>query len=260
MKEDPRHAYDHYRDARYYDHAYARYKQDVDHYVRLAVEAGGPVLELGGGTGRIAIASARAGCEVVLVDKMPTMIERAKERLAKTPKRVRARVELITADLRELRLERAFPLVTAPFNVLQHVYTREDVEAALATVRHHLAPGGRFAFDVLKPDPVSLARDPNRFYKCRPLTHPRDRRRYAYEEAFEYDHDAQIQTTVMRFEALEDGEVFFDRLTQRQFYPRELEALLHYNGFEVIHHAGGFAGEPIDEYADAQVLIARARA
>jgi len=255
---DPIHAYDHYRDPRYYDYVYARYKQDVVHYLRLAEASGGPVLELGAGTGRIAIATARAGIDVVMVDRTRAMIDRACERLAKEPKRVRSRIELVEGDLRELRTERRFPLVTAPFNVLQHVYGREDFERALATVKHHLAPEGRFAFDVLLPDPASLARDPSRFYKCRPVTHPKNGERYAYSEAFEYDHDTQIQTTLMRFESLDGDDVFFDRLTQQQFFPRELEALLHYNGFTVLEHHGSFERAPVDELADSQVLLARA--
>lgn len=250
----------HYRDPRYYDHAYARYKADRDFYVALAERVGGPVLELGVGTGRLAIALADHGFEVVGVDRMAPMLERARERVAKKPRRVRERMTVLRGDIREVRLDRRFPLVIAPFNVLQHLYTREDVERALATVCAHLADEGRFALDVLMPDPVSLARDPQRFYKCRPTRHPRDGRRYGYEEAFLYDHDRQVQTTVMRFTALDDPDHrFLDQLPQRQFFPRELEALLHYNGLEVLSHDGGFGGEPIDEYTESQVVVARHR-
>lgn len=257
---DPPGADAHYRDARYYDHAYARYKVDVAFYAGLAEACGGPVLELGVGTARIASAIADRGCAVVGVDRMPSMLARARERLAKKPRRIRERIELVEGDLREVRLGRRFPLVVAPFNVLQHLYTREDLERALATCRAHLSEGGRLALDVLVPDPVSLARDPERFYKCRPVRHPRDGRRYAYEEAFRYDHDAQIQTTVMRFTALDEpNEQLLDHLAQRQLFPRELEALLHYNGFEVLQHDGGFEGEDLDELSESQVVVARPR-
>lgn len=256
---DPVHSLDHYRDADYYDHAYRRYRQDVEHYVELARAVGGPVLELGGGTGRITVALARAGFEVVMVDRMESMLARAEARFARESRKVRERVTRVSADVRELELGRRFPLVIGPFNMLQHLYTREDVERALAMVRRHLTPDGRFAFDVLVPEPSSLVRDPSRFYKNRPITHPRTKVRYDYAEAFEYDHDTQIQTTVIRFVALDGEEVHYDRLVQRQFFPRELEALLHYNGFEVLVHDGGFGGQPIDEVAESQVVVARAR-
>ncbi|MEC7522295.1 MAG: class I SAM-dependent methyltransferase [Myxococcota bacterium] len=250
----------HYRDAAYYDHAYSRYKPDVAFYVELAAGSGGPVLELGVGTGRVALAVAKAGIELVGVDKMTSMLERAQRRLDRAPRRLRERVSLVEGDLRDVRLERRFPFVAAPFNVFQHLYTRRDVERALATCAAHLTPNGRLAFDVLMPDPISLARDPHRYYKSRPVRHPRDGQRYAYDEAFDYDAERQVQTTTMRFSDLETGEPrFSEKLPQRQFFPQELEALLHYNGFEVLRLDGGFEGEPIDAYCESQVVIARLR-
>ncbi len=257
-REEPSGARTYYRDARWYDHTNLRYRVDVEHYVRLARRAKGPILELGVGTGRVALAIARAGVELCGVDRAPEMLARAAERLARAPRAVRQCVELREGDMRELRLGRRFPLVIAPFNAFQHLYDDQDVERALATCRRHLAPGGQLAFDVLLPDVRALARDPARFYRCRPIVHPRDGRRYAYAEAFAYDHARQIQTVTIRFTDLEDPEhVFFSRLTQRQFFPRELAALLRYNDFEVVSHDGGFAREPIDEATQSQVVIAR---
>ena len=259
-RSEPPGADAHYRDPRYYDHAYRTYKPDLAFYLEQAHRAGGPVLELGVGTGRVAMALADRGVEVVGLDRMPGMLERARERIARRPRRVRDRITLVRGDMRRVRLDRRFPLVIAPFNVFQHLYDRQDVEAGLGTCRHHLEPGGHLALDVMVPDPVSLARDPNRFYKCRPIKHPRDGRRHAYEEAFRYDHDRQVQVTTMRFTPLEEpGAAFLDELPQRQFFPRELEALLHYNGFDVVRHDGGFEGEPIDELAESQVVLARLR-
>lgn len=246
-----------YGDAGYYDHAYRRYRPDVDFYVGVARRTGGPVLELGVGTGRIALAIAAAGVDVVGVDLSPAMLARAHERLAREPERIRARVSLLEGDMRSLRLGRRFPLVIAPFNALQHLEDDEDVERGLAACRAHLAPGGLFAFDVLMPDMRAFARDPARFYRCRPTVHPRDGRRYAYAEAFDYDHARQVQTVTMRFTDLADPErVFFRTLTQRQFFPRELAMLLRCAGLSVVSHAGGFSGEPLDELTDSQVVIA----
>ncbi len=247
-----------YRDARWYDHTNRRYRADVDHYVRLARRAGGPVLELGVGTGRVALALAEAGVDVVGIDREREMLARAGERVARAPRAVRARIELREGDMRELALGRRFPLVIAPFNAFQHLYEDEDVERALAMCRRHLAKDGRLAFDVLMPDVRALARDPSRFYKCRPVVHPRDGRRYAYAEAFDYDHARQIRTVTIRFTDLEDpSHVFFSRLTQRQFFPRELGALLRYNDFEVLSHDGGFRREAIDAFTESLVIVAR---
>lgn len=258
-RDEPAGARTFYRDARFYDHTYRRYRADVEFYLRLARRHGGPVLELGVGTGRIALALAEEGFDVVGVDRAAEMLARANERAAKKPERVREHLELREGDMRELELGARFPLVIAPFNAFQHLYDDDDIERALASCRRHLAPGGRLAFDVLMPDYRALVRDPSRFYRCRPTVHPRDGRRYAYAEAFSYDHARQIQTVTMRFTDLEDPErVFFTRLSQRQFFPRELASLLRCNDFEILSQHGGFYGEPIDELADSQVVIARA--
>lgn len=250
----------HYEDGRYYDQAYRRRRDDVRFYTNLAIESGGPVLELGAGTGRVALAIAKAGVDVVAVEPMEPMLEQARERLERLPRAARNRVELRQGDLMRLRLRRKFPLVIAPFNVWMHLYAREEIERGFATVRHHLQPRGRFAFDVLLPDPVSLARDPGRRYRGGEVPHPRDGARYRYSEYFSYDPLAQIETIVMDFEhPSDDAQSFCTPLTQRQFFPAELEALLHYNGFETESHTGDFDGKAITAATESQVLVARVR-
>lgn len=250
----------HYEDGRYYDQAYRRRRHDVRFYTDLAVTSGGPVLELGVGTGRVALAIGKAGIEVVGVEPMAPMLARARERVDKLPRATRNRIELRKGALERLRLRRTFPLVIAPFNVWMHLYTREQIERGFATVRHHLEPRGRFAFDVLLPDPTSLAREPTKRYRGGEVPHPRDGARYRYSEYFSYDPVAQIETVMMDFEHPDDeSRSFCTPLTQRQFFPAELEALLHYNGFEIESHTGDFKGATISAAAESQVVVATLR-
>lgn len=250
----------HYEDGRYYDQAYRRRRHDVRFYTNLAMESGGPVLELGVGTGRVALAISKAGIEVVGVEPMAPMLDRARERLGKLPRATSERIELRKGTLERLRLRRKFPLVIAPFNVWMHLYTREEIERGFATVRHHLEPRGRFAFDVLLPDPISLAREPSKRYSGGEVPHPRDGSRYRYSEYFSYDPFAQIETVMMDFEHPDDeSRSFCTPLTQRQFFPAELEALLHYNGFKVESHMGDFKGARIGAATESQVVIATLR-
>lgn len=106
----------------------------------------GPLLVLGCAQGSLAFELAQAGRSVVGVDPSRWMIAAAEAVRAGEPT-----VELLCADLRALRLERTFAGVVAPRNALGAVGSAEDLEAALATVAHHLAPLGVFAFDIAHP-------------------------------------------------------------------------------------------------------------
>lgn len=250
----------HYQDAAYYDQAYRRRREDVLFYADRAEESRGPVLELGVGTGRVALEIAKRGVDLVGIDRMPEMLRRARERLARLPAERRERVELRRGDMRRVRLGRSFPLVISPFNVFMHLYDREDVEQAFETVRAHLTPRGRFIFDVLLPDPKALARDPSRIYRCGTIKLPGDGRRYKYGENFQYDPVGQVQLITMAFQAEDDrNDLFVTPLTHRQFFPAELEALLHYNGFRIEARFGGFQGEPLTGESESQVIVARLR-
>jgi SAM-dependent methyltransferase len=249
-----------YQRPRYYDHAYRSHTRDLAFYVELARRAKGPVLELGAGTGRVTLALLRAGVQVTAVDRSTAMQARASERVARLPAGQRAGVRWVAGDLRRLRLRERFALVLAPFNLLMHMYTRADLEQALAAVHRHMQPRARFAFDVLMPDLGVLRRDPARFYRCRPVFDPSDGHRHAYAESFDYDPATQVQTVTMHFQRLDKPEI--DRRTRlalRFYFPQELSALLHYNSFDVLRHDGDFAGEALHAGSESQVIVARAR-
>ena len=248
----------HYRDGLAYDRRYRHRRADVDYYVGLAQRWGGPVLELGVGTARVARRIAECGHDVVGVDGMPAMLAQARTQLGKASRRVRERVQLVQHDLRQLNLDRQFPLVLAPFNVFMHLYTRADIENALASVRRHLAPNGCLAFDVSNPDPRMLARDPTRVYRCRPVVQPRSGKRYLYREAFHYDGPSQVLHISMIMEnPTDETDVQMTALSQRQFFPAELEMLLQYNGFQLMVMHGGFCGE--DLCGDSESLVVEAQ-
>ena len=228
-------------------------------YVEIAERYGGPVLELGVGTGRVAFALAQAGIDVVGVDSMPSMLEHARTRGARLPRSIAARVELRRGDMRALRIGRRFPLVIVPFNAFTHLYTRRDVEQALRACRAHLLPRGRLVFDVVMPDLRALSQDPERLYKCGTTLDPRDGVRYAHYEASHYDPEAQLRSVTIVLETADGARRQRALpLTQRQFFPAELEALLFYNGFVIEQRYGDFAFGPLGPLSESQVIVARA--
>lgn len=123
---------------------------DIDFYGRLAGRTGGPVLDLGGGTGRVAILLAEAGFEVWCLDLSSGMLERGKARVAGTP--LAERIRFVHGDMRSFDLEeRAFGLAIAPFRAFQLLLEAADQRSCLAAIRGHLRPGGILALQLFDP-------------------------------------------------------------------------------------------------------------
>lgn len=257
----------HFEDPAYYSDTYDWRDEDVLYYRDVAAKRG-RVLEHGIGNGRVALPMARAGVEVTGIDHTPAMLDHLRELLEKEPPAVRKRITLHQGDVRTTKLRKRFPLVICPFNAALHLYTREDVEGWLARVREHLEPGGELVFDISVPIPKDLARDPKRAYRVPPFQHP-TAGRVAYREHFDYDRVRQILFVSMFFEpAPRKGrtskrqitEPFMTPLSQRQFFPQEMEALLHYNGFDVKELYGDFERGPLVQTSDIMVWHAQPRA
>lgn len=141
-----------------YDHVVPyRTRADVGFFVEAAAAAGGPVLEVGCGTGRILIPTARAGVEITGLDQSPRMLSVCRQRLDAEAEPVRERVQLAQADMRRFDLGRRFALATVPFRPFQHLLTVEDQLSCLASIRGHLIAGGRLILDLFNPSLDILA-------------------------------------------------------------------------------------------------------
>lgn len=249
-----------YRDAALYEQLYVRRRSDVRFYAEVGKRFGGPVLELGVGGGRVMLALAAAGLHVVGIDTMPSMLAHARARLSTRPAAERARVTLLRGDLRKLRMTQRFPLVIAPFNVLQHMASSEELQRALERCASLLTPGGRLVLDVLNPDMHALAQDPNRVYRCGHITHPLTKIRYRLSESSHYDADEQIRTVHMFLDPVSgDGELLVVPLAQRQIFPDELRARLTAASFAIAARYGDFVRGPFESSSESQVVIAYKR-
>lgn len=134
-----------------------RDRRDVAFFVEMARQAPGAVLEIGCGTGRVLIPTARAGIEITGLDGSSHMLAVCREKLAQEPEEVQARVRLARADMRRFELRRSFELVTLPFRPFQHLLRVEDQLACLASIRRHLVEGGTLILDIFNPSLPHLA-------------------------------------------------------------------------------------------------------
>ncbi|TMK83299.1 MAG: class I SAM-dependent methyltransferase, partial [Actinobacteria bacterium] len=135
----------------FYDHWAEPQRDDIPFYVKRATAVKGPVVELGAGTGRIAIPIARAGQEVIGVDTSGAMLTEAARRAA--TEGVAGRITFVEADMRTFVADPPVELVIIPFRGFLHLLTVEDQLAALASIRRSLVPGGRLVLNIFVPDP-----------------------------------------------------------------------------------------------------------
>ena len=135
--------------AREYDRHNSGVSGDVEFYRELAQQAGGPVVELGVGTGRVAIPVVQAGVAVLGLDLSPEMLvicrEKAREARATA-------LALAIGDMRRFALTRPAALLTIPHRAFLHNLTTDDQLATLACCRAALPRGGRLALNVFNPD------------------------------------------------------------------------------------------------------------
>jgi len=243
----PSNGYDEYPfAAEFYDYVVPyRERQDVGFFVDLARECGGPVLEIGCGTGRVLIPTARAGIAIVGLDSSPRMLAICREKLAHEAPEVRANVTLLEGDMRHFDAGREFCLVTIPFRPFQHLISVEDQLACLATVRRHLAPGGRLVLDLFNPSVPILADD--RFLEDLnrepPFTMPDGRKVLRRHHILSRDYFRQTEEVELIHRVTHpDGreERLVQRLTLRYLFRYEAEHLLARSGFAVENVYGDF--------------------
>ena len=150
--------------ARLYDPWSRTVVEDVPFYVEEALRTRGAVLELGVGTGRIAVPIASAGIRVVGVDTSAGMLEVARERAALAA----VDVDLRLGDMRDPPVDERFPLVICPFRSLLHMETDTDRRAALRAIARRLSADGRFVFDVFAPGADDIADTHGRWLEREP--------------------------------------------------------------------------------------------
>jgi SAM-dependent methyltransferase len=140
--------------------------EDVDFYVAEARKGRSTVVELGIGTGRIAIPVALAGVPVIGVDSSAGMLDVCRRRAQAAG--VEHLLDLRLGDLRSPPVSECVPLVISPFRALLHLETDAERRQALAAVHRLLEPGGRFVFDVFAPSAEDVEETHDRWLEREP--------------------------------------------------------------------------------------------
>ncbi|MBZ0315065.1 MAG: class I SAM-dependent methyltransferase [Anaerolineae bacterium] len=242
-----------YADAAQYDEENSTFEPDGPFFVDLIRQYGQPVLELACGTGRLTIPIAQQGFSITGLDVVSGMLSLAKHKAADLP------IEWIEADARRFHLGKQFKVILAG-GFFQHLLERADQEAVLAHVRAHLAPDGVFAFNVFFPHADSLeASDVEQEWFS--YVNPQGQT-VTVSGTDHYDSIRQVRTeTAMRRWTEVNGQrhELIAPLQQRLFFPQELEALLHYNGFTILERYGDYDRQPLAEEHRLMIFVCQAR-
>ena len=247
-----------------YDHVgLYRDRPDLEFYVGAAREAGTPVLEIGCGTGRVLIPTARAGIEITGLDFSPSMLTVCRQRLLAEPEPVRSRVELVEGDMRRFDLGRTFNLVTIPFRPFQHLVSVEDQLACLGSIRRHLVPGGTMILDLFNPSLEALVNAPVGVEaEDTPETLLHDGRRLSRSyRIISQNRATQANQVELIYHVTNPGgrtERLVHSFAMRYLFRYEAEHLLARAGFEIVALYGGYDRSPFGAtYPGELIFVAR---
>lgn len=233
---------------------------DVPFYKERAAETGGPVLEIGCGTGRLTIPLARAGHEVWAVDVSAAMLDQLRAKLAREAPEVQARVHPVRQDATALDLPvRDCRLAVIPFNVLMLIPDLTAERRVLAAAAAHLAPGGTLALDVMNPLtlPMDAETKPS---PSEPRRSPHNGNSYIRNTMASRLDEGQCQRIHGWYdELLPDGKIAVTEygFTWRMIFRYELELMLESAGFTIERLAGDFEDAPWTVDSRRMVVTAR---
>ena len=247
--------------AEWYDVYYSTVPEvETSFYVDLAVDSGGPVLEIGVGTGRIAIPTASAGVKVTGLDLNQAMLERASAKLRRSLP-IAGVLDLVKADMRKFDLGKSFPLVTIPSNTLLLALTQEDQLRTLRCAARHLERGGQLVFDVFVPGPDLLADRETEPFAWGETVHPDTGNRVVMSAINRADGATQINRETQIFEEYDRAGRMIRRavlpIEMRYLVPAECHALVEQAGLVAEEVRGGFAGEPLTDDSEEMIFFCR---
>jgi SAM-dependent methyltransferase len=231
-----------------YSHDY-----DVPFWLSLAEREGGPIVEWGAGTGRLAIPLAGAGFEVTGVE--------LSERMAEEGRRKSGTVEWVRGDMRTAKLGRQYGVAVCAFNSFLCLPRVDDALAFLRNAREHLEPSGLLGIEVSVFSPDELAVEPGGPELRHDFTRELPDGRLDRFSVSRYEAASQLLTMRLFYELYGASGELKDRraydLAIRIVGRAELELMLQLAGFEVEAVYGGFEGEPFAAGSDHLVVLAR---
>jgi len=261
MKQESR---EYYGDlAKFYDWRLQGDVEDIPFYVELAKESGGPVLELGCGTGRVTLPIAESGAEAVGLDLSPDMLNIAEQKLSRMSREVQEKVQFAEGDMANFALGRQFSLVILPANQFRELLTTDNQLSCLRCIASHLNRDGSVVIEITNPfrsierwtagevfqRKVGYCEETGTIVEC------------VFETTAVNLMEQWIEQETIYIEHLWDGSTtrHVGRSRSLHIFPGELDLLLDISGFKVTDKWGGYDRSRLEDKSPRLIVRARRR-
>ncbi len=240
-----------------YDLDYGDFDDDIDMYLNFAERTGGPVLELGVGTGRLARVFVQAGYRVVGIDGSQDMLDicRAKFSDDETPL-----IDLLLGDIEDFKTEERFNLAVSAANSFGHLLSHDQQRKALSHTRDHLQQKGLLILDLDNPERRLAVEREGELALQWTRTNPKTGNTIVKLVSSYFEHSKQLQHYTFIYDEMDKNGAVTRRLASfplRYSFRAEIELLLEATGYLVESVYGGYELEEFDHDSDRIIVVAR---
>ena len=235
---------------------------ELEFYLNAIDRVGGSVLELGVGTGRLAIPAAAMGHDVTGVDLNYPMLERCRQKSGQAP--LAGNLCLIEADISELDLEkRDFDLVIIPAHTLALVTDEDRQLETLKRCAGHMADDATLIFNLFHPSPDLLQGDSGETFLLGVVEEGSGGKRHVLTGTNDFDTFRQLNRCIQTIETVDSRGVVIDReellVLFRYLYHDQVLEMLEGAGLRAIEVFGDFDGSALTDESEEMIYVCRLR-
>lgn len=232
-----------------YDLRHKNFTIDLSFWLQIANRYGADILELGCGTGRITVPLALEGFAMDGIDIEESMLNVAKNKASQE----NLNINFTLSDFREFDINKKFDLIILPFCSMGHILNLQDFEKTMSCIKEHLKPNGKFVFDLYNPNLEILTRPSDNTYILTKYK-DKDNNEIIMKEKNTYDNSTQINYITFYYER--NGEIDDqDEYVMKIYFPKEIDALIKYNGFKIDEKLGDFNFNSFSKSSMRQIFI-----
>ncbi len=242
--------FDIYSEPDIYDDQYWWKKDDIEFY-KTIIPPRAKALELGAGTGRLAIPLLRHNVDFYGLELSPTFCNHANNIISRAYDSDR----IIKGDMIDFKLDMDFDYIFIAFNSFLHILTDKDATACLQSIYKHLNSGGKFILDILVPHPHFLYRKKNDELPVMDFKDSKSGELVEIFEESEYDNESQICNIswIYKYQKSSKKKVF--NYQMRMYYPDTINRLLIDGGFKISNMYGDHTMGEFREDSHLQIYI-----